>query len=632
MTTGAVVGQKAGEDRSTLTWGEYVSLVLALLVALCAVFTKTSGLFLDRAVWLGLPLAVATVVGLVALDPLCPRRRVRNGLPRVAEASDDRRARLALAATQLVVVAVFLARIGVDLVPRAASSDFGSHGGIVTWIAQHQAMPSASRWSSSVASYPSGGHLAAATLTWVSPLRPLEALWAMTLVALLGTWPILCLLARQVAWHRSWVASAFVLAFLFGAYRYTIGIVTYDYFFAQLVGQWLALAGVARVVVEMARLRSVSRPGSVSGWGSVSRPGSVSGWGSGVPERHLGTRPLVAVVWVLGFLAGAVLSYPQASVLLIGTVGAVILFGPLARRVRYGLMVASVVLASIFLAALSRTVYWSADLLAGFPGEVSGVRLQDVGGPLMVGLAAVGGVMVFLRVFLRGRRAPQNLACLGAAAGPLAVVVAMISLRAGFPVRLAVSDYRIAKNVYGLVPLLVVFAAVGAAELAGWVGDQLGALVRGSTGSRTQSGPDAVMGLPTRHPTPLAPWLATLAAALAAVLSLGSVRAPTAAVRRIYERDLYRLGLTIPASDRASVGLVAPWVEVYVLRWAGIGTPVSTEAPAEFPRTERWRTWPDGQVTTDRLLVAGPFAQKYRNRPGVVVEHELGSAVLLRRR
>ena len=60
----------------------------------------------------------------------------------------------------------------------------------------------------------------------------------------------------------------------------------------------------------------------------------------------------------------------------------------------------------------------------------------------------------------------------------------MISLRAGFPVRLAVSDYRIAKNVYGLVPLLVVFAAVGAAELAGWVGDQLGALVRGFNSMR----------------------------------------------------------------------------------------------------------------------------------------------------
>ena len=627
--TGPVVGHQVDADRSRLTWGEYLSLVLPLLVALCAVFTKASGLFLDRAVWLGLPLAVATVVGLVALDPLRPRRNVHNGLQRVVELPDDRRARRVLAASQLVVVVLFLARIGADLVPRAASSDFGSHGGIVTWIAQHQAMPSASRWDSSVASYPSGGHLAAATLTWMSPLRPLEALWAMTLVALLGTWPILCLLARQVAWHRSWVASALVLAFLFGAYRYTIGIVTYDYFFAQLVGQWLALAGVARVVVEMARLRSVSRPGSVSRQGS--------GSGSGSAERHLGTRPWVAVVWVLGFLTGAVLSYPQASVLLIGAVAAVMLFGPVPRRVRYGLMAGSVVLASIFLAALSRTVYWSADLLAGFPGEVAHIRLQEVGGPLTVGLGAVGGVMVFLRVFLRvfsrgNPTAPQNVACLGAAAGPLAVVLAMISLRAGFPVRLAVSDYRIAKNVYGLVPLLVVFAAVGAAELAGWVGDQLDAFVRGPTRAAAHNGPDGQAGVPASHPTPLAPWLATLAAGLAALLSLGSVRAPTVAVRRMYEHDLYRLGLSIPASDRASVGLVAPWVEVYVLRWAGIGTPVSTEAPAEFPRTERWRTWPDGQVTTDRLLVAGPFAQKYRNRPGVVVEHELGSAVLLRRR
>jgi hypothetical protein len=115
------------------------------------------------------------------------------------------------------------------------------------------------------------------------------------------------------------------------------------------------------------------------------------------------------------------------------------------------------------------------------------------------------------------------------------------------------------------------------------------------------------------------------------VLSLSSVRAPTVAVRRIYDHDLYRLGLSIPAADRASAGLVAPWVEVYVMRWSGIGLPISSEAPAEFPRTERWRTWPDSQVDTERLLVAGPFAQRYRDRPGVVVERELGSAVLLRR-
>jgi hypothetical protein len=310
-----------------------------------------------------------------------------------------------------------------------------------------------------------------------------------------------------------------------------------------------------------------------------------------------------------------VLSYPQASVLLVGSIAAVILFGPFPRRIRYGLMVACVVLAAAFLFALSRTIYWSADLLAGIPGEVARVRLSDLGGPLMVGLAGVGAIMVLLR----GRRAPQNIACLGAAAGPLAVVLGMVSLRAGFPVRLAVSDYRIAKNVYGLVPLVVVGAAVGAAAVFGWAWGQLTELICRPIrlGGRTSS---------------VAPWVPTLAAGLAAVLSLSAVRAPTVAVRRIYDHDLYRLGLDIPAADRASVGLVAPWVEVYVLRWAGIGKPISTDAPAEFPRTERWRTWPDPQVDTERLLVAGPFAQRYRDQPGVVVEREFGSAVLLRRR
>lgn len=572
-----------------VSWPEYVSLVVPFAVAALAFTTKVLGLFIHRALLVATPVAAVALVAAITFDATRPRRhRTARWQP----------AALALAVAQVAVAATFLWRIGVDLVPRVSSSDFGSHGGIVTWIADNQTMPSPSRWSATLSAYPSGGHLAAALLSMISPLQPLESLWVVTLIALIGTWPVLCLMARHLATRTPWFASALVLFFVFAAYRYTVGIVTYDYFFAQLTGQWLAFSGVARILCDLRRMRSHSPE-----------------MGPGPP--HLTGIGVVSPIWIAVVLAGSVLCYPQSSVLLLGCLGAVVLFGPVPRRIRYGLILGCLSAIAVFLAILSRTLYWNVQLLAGFHGEVAHVRLGDVGGPIGVLLAVLGLILVVWSA----RSSPSSIAFVGAVVGPAAVVMAMISLRAGFPVRVNVSDYRIAKNVYGLAPLGAVCAAIATSTCFGWILDHLPAELRREVSHPAADRSDRIQSN----------WLMPIGAGFAACLALGAVRAPGVAVRRIYDPDLYNLGLSLPPAQRVSVGLVAPWVEVNIMRWAGIGQPIGPDAPVEFPRTERWRTWPDDRVQTDYLLVSGPLAQRYKARRGVVVERQLGSAMLLHR-
>jgi hypothetical protein len=222
----------------------------------------------------------------------------------------------------------------------------------------------------------------------------------------------------------------------------------------------------------------------------------------------------------------------------------------------------------------------------------------------------------------RSHSSSLSIAFVGAVVGPAAVVGAMISLRAGFPVRVDVSDYRVAKNVYGLAPLGAVCAAIATSTCVGWILDHLPGELRRAVNQSATDRPD-------RHTR--SNWLMPIGAGIAACLALGAVRAPGVAVRRIYDPDLYHLGLSLPPAQRVSVGLVAPWVEVNIMRWAGIGKPIRPDQPVEFPRTEQWRKWPDAAVETDYLLVSGPLAQRYKARPGVVVERQLGSAMLLHR-
>jgi hypothetical protein len=581
---------------------EYAWLVVPLFVGLAAALTKLASLAMDRAARVGVPAAIMVTGAVVLCDPERPgfRRPRRSTLVLMGRPA-------ALLLSQLAVVALLLRRIGLDLVPRVGSSDFGSHGGIVTWIVGNQTVPSPGRWNASVSTYPPGGHLFAATLSWVTGLRPLAALWAAALVALVGTWGVLCTLGRRSSARHPALASGLTLAFVFAAYRYTVGIITYDFFFAQLFGQWIALAGVARVVGDLDRPRSVvpqSEPAAATG-GATTR---------GVTTKTAG---VTRFVWLAAYLAGAVLCYPQASVLLLGAVAATVLFGPLPRRVRMVLAVASLCAAGVFLAVLSRTVYWNIALLAGTPGSVASVRVADLGGPVALGLAAMGTLVLLVSV----RRVSGAVAVLGALAGPLVVVLSMLLLRAGFPTRVDVADYRIVKNIYGLAPIAAVPAAIAAATAAGWLAGVIGRTVR-----------TAVPFEFVRRDRRAGRWWASpLIGGVLACFIISTVRAPAVSVRRIYDQDLYRLGLSLPAREREQVGLVAPWVEVYVMRWAGIGRPITQAEPAEYPRSERWRAWPDPTVPADRLLVSGSIARQYSSLPGVRVERRVGSAVLLRR-
>ncbi len=565
---------QAGEGyRSTISWFEYVALIIPTFVAVLAAVTRVIAALVDRSVPIGAGVALLGMTVAIVRDPLRP------SLPTPAiNRLEPHLGAAALAAVQVLVAWQWLRRVGFSLVPRSGSSDFGSHGGLVTWIAEQRGLPSPERWNSSLSNYPVGGHLPAGLLSWVTGIAPLESLWIVAMMAIMGLWPLLSLIARLSGRSRSWWSGALILVFVFAAYRYTVGIITFDFFFAQLMGQWLAVAGVARIVAVIA--------------GPAQSDAARPGW----------------LIWAAWCAAGSVLAYPQGSVVVLGSLAASLCFGPMSRRLRVGLLAAGAMVGIAAVAALSRTVYWNLDLLAGSPGQLVQVNLADVGGPVSLVFAAMG--LVALAAAVRTRRCAVPV--IGALAGPLLVVVAMLSLRAGFPISVNVSDYRVVKNVYSLIPMAVVCAAVGTESLVNWLLTGLPSLRRRVDGSWG--------------------WLPTAAVGCVAVFTLYAVRSPTAAVRQIYDRDLYRLARALPPEQRLKVGLVAPWVEVNVMRWVGIGPPVRADQPTEFPRTERWRAWPDPAVDTDELLVAGPYAARYRARKGVTVVKEVGSAVLLRRK
>ncbi len=374
-------------------------------------------------------------------------------------------------------------------------------------------------------------------------------------------------------------------------FRYTIGIVTFDFFYGQLVGEWLVVAGVAQAV---AVLRRGGEKHAV-GWGKV------------------------------GVLAlGSILVYPQVSVVMLGAVGVTLFTTPMRRKTRIALVSSLCVAGAIGVAVLRKTVYWSSTLIAGSPGESARPNVRDIGGPAIAAMALLGvGLMAW-----RLRRSRELAPVLGGLAGPLLVVGAMLALRAGFPVRLAVSDYRLVKNFYSLTPFAVIAVAVAGEAIFSLLRCWLTpAVTPGGVGNDHR---DADLQIsPRRFRELVGISLVTGLASVAMLL----VDYPRVAVRPIYDRDVYVLGRSLPKSVRENdLGVTGTWVAVNVMRWSGVGPLVTNANPVEFPRSVQWEKWPDKTVPTKYLLVSRQLAPRFASRAGVVVDRERGNAVLLRRR
>jgi hypothetical protein len=475
---------------------------------------------------------------------------------------------------QLMCVAIMVRALGVTLVPRIRSSDFGGHAGLTTWIVDHRGLPNSTVWPVGMSNYPPGSHVLPALLSWISGRSPLEMLWLVAVLGAVGQWPLLVLMTRAVSRTYSWWVGLSVLMFAFLAFRFTVGMISADFFFAQMIGQWMALASATWMVTGQKQLKRFGQ-------------------------------------WIPGSLvcaAGSFVAYPQVSVVGIGAAVAVVVAMPMSRRARIAVFGVPVALGVVGLLALSRTVYWSSELLAGGPGATVKPTVRLLGGPLTL-LFAVYGLALMLSRLRRDRFVAP---VVGALLGPLAVIAAMMSLRNGFPVRLAVSDYRVIKNIFPLVPFGLVAAALGAERFGLW-------LLSGFTPATPVNSP-----IESKRMTALVGL-----GVVGSLLVADPVRSGT---RPVYDRQAYELGRTLPEGLRLNnVGLAGPWVEVAVMRWVGIGPLVTNERPVEFPRSNQWKSWPDQAVPEDYLLVSGSFVQVYAKRPGVTIVKRHGGAALLKR-
>jgi hypothetical protein len=565
--------------------------MFATLAAALAVLVRILDPLVARSLDVGLAASVATTAG----GCWWARRRTdaRAAPYRKRPDAQDVQGTLAVVGAAVVLVV----GLGITLVPRIASSDFGSHGGLVTWIDQHHEVPSLDEWSSSLAVYPTGGHVVAASGSAFTPLEPLESLWIVAILGVVGQWPLVMLLGRLVRSRTTaraqWLSAAGVLLLVVGLYRYTIGIATFDFFFAQLWGLFLAVAAVTRAGLAL----------------------------------HRNEPPSFWVLPVGVLTLGSLLAYPQGSVVAGGAALALLFTARMPTAVRRLIMFTIVCAVVGGVLYLRTTVYWSRFLLAGGAGEVARPTLSLFGGPLAIAACALG-VVVLLR-----HRARAASVVVGAALGPALVIAGMVSLRAGFPVEVEIADYRIAKNLYGLVPFAAVIGGVGLQVAVDWL---LGGLTSWSAGPLAELR-RTIRG--TLRGTFLGTLLDVLLgvaapAAMVAVLAVGliAVRDPKrAAVRPIYDRDLYQLGMSLPERLRTATGVPGPWVTVNAMRWAGIGPMVSAVDPITFPRELRWDNWPAAPVLEDYLLVSGPLAARYLERPGVRVVERRGAAVLLTR-
>jgi hypothetical protein len=191
---------------------------------------------------------------------------------------------------------------------------------------------------------------------------------------------------------------------------------------------------------------------------------------------------------------------------------------------------------------------------------------------------------------------------------PLLVIVAMLAMRRGFPIDIQFTNYRLLKNIFGLVPYATIAAGVGAGLCAQWLGT---------------AAPRVARRLPLIGPA--------VAAAVFAVVIAGLHR-PQNSLRPNYSRDAYLLGLSLPPQVvNGDLGLAGPGFGVYTLRWSGIGPIFEPNLPEDIPRSVRWERWPDPSLPEDYLLVSGPWRDRYLNLPGVMLEQRRGEAVLLRR-
>lgn len=459
--------------------------------------------------------------------------------------------------------------------PVTYSVDAAHHSGIVAGFVE--------RWSMAngfdLTSYPLGAHASAALLQYVFRLSAVTAVWWIGIGSVFSSLLLVMVTAKTADGRRSWLGAPVALAVSLGAWRYTVGVVTWDFFFGLAVAVNLALAALALLA-----------------------------WGSGrVPVRAW--LPSVAVIGM-----AIIACYPQITVAVPVAALAVGLcrirrdrrftVGQRRQRLRRagGVFAATGIVGIGFLVLTGSAERIRLSLMVVEEGYVARPSIAAVGGWIAVAVFVLG-----LLVTLGGIRRVESNA--------VPVVSAFLSVVAVFGVMWllrsrdvsetgsAISSYRIFKLWYVMVPMASVVAGLAVAPVVRAAGTALA---------------NRVM------------WLSVALVSVSVVVRPFPM-SPTASP--YVGRDEWRLAeWTRRHHDAKDVGLAGPGFAPYAIWWGALQRPTYGKDMYEDQRIAHWSDWPGGDHAERYLLVIGRrLIDDYLERPGVLPVRRIGRAALLER-
>lgn len=485
-----------------------------------------------------------------------------------------------------VIVAFAIFRVtlhGSTFSPVTFSVDLAHHGGVVEWMRTSQVIPTSYVAElSGQSGYPAGSYTIAALLSWLIHLSPLQAMWLMAVGMVLSTWFIAGSIVEAIIGPAARPFFLVPIPIALAAWRFTIGMVSDAFFFAQLSGIWIAMSAVAAIVWWSRRNVHVMALCSVAALASLA---------------CLFTYPQAAPIPLLAFLLEATRGrFTKRSLCILsagGAVSALAAFG-FAQFLGFGM-----------------------SLIAGAgEGARTPLTVAYFGGIVFIALFIVG----LVELLVGSNHGPGSRAVLGAMLGPAILAVGLVSLRlpilGGYPV----TDYRIQKNAYAIVPFAVVVATIAVVQSV--------AMLARTIGWAPQ------FGLRKAHPSHR--FVNSAVAGLTALVVAGSIfsRAQRSAITYpIISRGEYQaMNWARANANPTDIAMAFAGLTGYQLWRMKSGRPAEEVHPSMRTqwRLARWDQWPNDNP--ERLLVtSGWLADHYSKVPGVKVRYRTGNAVVLER-
>jgi hypothetical protein len=611
---------------------------LSATVSLWAIVVMVIGQSLGRLTNIAFPLVgiVAAAVTLLVLA-----HALRRNLRLVATIGD---------AVSVVTTGVlaYAARGLVEwpfLAPLTVADDAARHFGMVNWIASRNHLPNGPTTDLlQFAEYPMSAHYLAATIARTFGVIPLRVANALALVLTYATWALLgsavAFGLRRVGairgsergvpgWQQA-VASAAIPLVGYAVYTLTLWAVTASYFYAQVIGLWLAAVVTACVLCNADQLLGASTRKRFRT--TISRRDLLRAASWQLPPWW----PILALL-----MMGPSLVYPLHLVLTAGVVSTVVL---IERRAIPAAVIA--VGSSAFGLAVQLRWLGAATKMSQEEGAILQPTMANLGGTTVAILLAVG-----LWVTLRTKS--HTIGALTLILGAAQVGALALGYQVG-----AVSKYTSIKVISSLTLGLLVVAGLGAVALAQRLhelvmfgfsaepGKRKHPVVLDGTdglddldGSQT-NGPE--FGSSTELPRPefggtsrrthLVPLLS---ASILALALTQAIRFPplTGLTRPLVSADGYRVTRWAAAHvDPNQVGIVAPGIEAYSLWWVALDRKKDLAVLRNMqPASILWSEWPAKGSERYLIVVTEGQSESFAARPNVKVLFRSGAAVLLER-